>query len=60
MPVAERTEIIDTPENRYVKYFLEECALLAQWLAANLGQQDKRGGARGGELGSPAAGAARA
>ena len=25
--MAERTEIIDTPENRYVKYFLEELRL---------------------------------
>ncbi|MFL6305874.1 MAG: DUF2357 domain-containing protein [Candidatus Sulfotelmatobacter sp.] len=36
MPVAEVVEITDTPENRYVKYFLEECTLLAQWLATNL------------------------
>ena len=46
MPVAEVTEIIDTPENRYVKYFLEECALLAQWLAANLEEQGKVAAAR--------------
>ena len=25
LPVVEAAEIIDTPENRYVKYFLEEC-----------------------------------
>ncbi|MGA2674962.1 MAG: DUF2357 domain-containing protein [Terracidiphilus sp.] len=41
MPVIEVAEIIDTPENRYVKYFLEEGALLAQWLATNLGAQGK-------------------
>lgn len=46
MPVAEVAEIIDTPENRYVKYFLEECALLAQWLATNLGAQGKVAAAR--------------
>jgi predicted component of viral defense system (DUF524 family) len=41
LPVAEVAEIIDTPENRYVKYFLEECALLAQWLATNLRTKGK-------------------
>jgi uncharacterized protein len=46
MPVAEVGEIIDTPENRYVKYFLEECALLAQWLASNLGKLGKVAAAR--------------
>jgi predicted component of viral defense system (DUF524 family) len=46
MPVAEVGEIIDTPENRYVKYFLEECALLAQWLATNLGNLGKVAAAR--------------
>jgi predicted component of viral defense system (DUF524 family) len=46
MPVDEVIEIIDTPENRYVKYFLEECALLAQWLATNLGAQGKVAAAR--------------
>jgi predicted component of viral defense system (DUF524 family) len=46
MPVAEVAEIIDTPENRYVKYFLEECALLAQWLASNLGKQNKSAASR--------------
>jgi uncharacterized protein len=46
MPVVEIAEIVDTPENRYVKYFLEECALLAQWLAASLGAQGKVASAR--------------
>jgi predicted component of viral defense system (DUF524 family) len=46
MPVTEVAEVIDTAENRYVKYFLEECALLAQWLAANLGAQRKIAAAR--------------
>lgn len=41
MPVVEIVEIIDTPENRYVKYLLEECALLAQWLASSLREQGK-------------------
>jgi uncharacterized protein len=46
MPVAEVAEVIDTPENRYIKYFLEECALLAQWLATSLGEQGKIAAAR--------------
>ena len=46
IPVTEIAEIIDTPENRYVKYFLEECALLAQWLASNLNAQGKIAAAR--------------
>jgi hypothetical protein len=46
MPVVEVAELIDTPENRYVKHFLEECALLAQWLASNLGAQGKPAAAR--------------
>lgn len=46
MPVIEATEISDTPENRYVKNFLEECALLAQWFATNLGAQGKVAAAR--------------
>ena len=41
VPVAEVAEIIDTAENRYVKYFVEECALLAQWLATNLRAKGK-------------------
>jgi predicted component of viral defense system (DUF524 family) len=41
LPVIEIAEIIDTLENRYVKYFLEECTLLGQWLAASLGDQGK-------------------
>ena len=41
LPVIQVAEIIDTPENRYVKYFLEECTLLAQWLAASLNTQGK-------------------
>jgi hypothetical protein len=41
LPVVEVAEIIDTPENRYVKYFLEECTLLAQWLAVRLAGQGK-------------------
>jgi predicted component of viral defense system (DUF524 family) len=46
MPVIEVAEVIDTPENRYVKHFLEECALLAQWLATSLGTQGKVAAAR--------------
>ena len=46
MPVDEVTEIIDTPENRYVKHFLEEGALLAQWLTTNLKEQGKVAAAR--------------
>jgi hypothetical protein len=46
LPVVEVAEIIDTPENRYVKYFLEEGTLLAQWLAASLSSQGKVASAR--------------
>lgn len=46
MPVVDVAELIDTPENRYVKHFLEECALLAQWLASNLASQGKAAAAR--------------
>jgi len=46
MPVIEFADIIDTSENRYIKYFLEECALLAQWLATNLAAQGKVAAAR--------------
>ena len=46
MPVTELAEVIDTPENRYVKYFLEECALLAQWLATHFSKQRKIAAAR--------------
>jgi hypothetical protein len=46
LPVTEIAEHIDTPENRYLKYFLEECALLAQWLAASLGEQGKSAASR--------------
>lgn len=46
MPVTEVAEVIDTPENRYVKYFLEEAALLAQWLAGRLGTLGKAAAAR--------------
>lgn len=46
MPVTEVRETSDTPENRYVKYFLEECALLAQWLTTHLSDQGKRAAAR--------------
>lgn len=46
LPVIEVAEIIDTPENRYVKYFLEECTLLAQWLAGSLNGQGKVGASR--------------
>jgi hypothetical protein len=46
MPVVQTAEITDTPENRYVKYFLEECTLLAQWLATNLGAEGKIAAAR--------------
>ena len=46
MPVINIAESIDTPENRYVKYFLEECTQLAQWLSAKLGGQGKPAAAR--------------
>ena len=46
LPVVEMAEITDTPENRYVKYFLEECTLLSQWLATNLEIQGKVTAAR--------------
>ncbi len=46
LPVVQVAEIIDTSENRYVKYFLEECTLLAQWLASSLGGQGKVAAAR--------------
>ena len=60
LPVTEVAEIIDTPENRYVKYFLEEAALLAQWLTGRLGAVWKRGGGAGsGKLGPGVAGVAR-
>jgi len=46
IPVTEVAETSDTPENRYVKSFLEECALLAQWLATHLSEQGKPAAAR--------------
>lgn len=46
MPVAEIADVTDTPENRYVKYFLEEAALLAQWIASHLNAQKKVAAAR--------------
>lgn len=46
LPISRLAELIDTPENRYLKYFLEECALLAQWLASNLENQGKPAAAR--------------
>jgi predicted component of viral defense system (DUF524 family) len=46
MPVLEVAEVVDTPENRYIKYFLEECGQLAQWLSFNLEAQGKQGAAR--------------
>jgi uncharacterized protein len=41
LPVPEIAEIVDTSENRYVKYFLEECSLLADWLVAGLESRGK-------------------
>ena len=38
---TERFETVDTLENRYVKYFLEECLLIAQRLAQRLGDRKK-------------------
>ena len=56
---VEISETIDTPENRYVKYFLEECALVAQWLANHLGAMGKIAAARSGKLGAASSGTAR-
>jgi hypothetical protein len=39
--VGETYETVDTPENRFVKYFLEECFVLAQRLAQRLGDSGK-------------------
>jgi hypothetical protein len=46
LPVLDVYEIIDTPENRYVKHFVEECALLAQWLSSHLAGRKKIAAAR--------------
>jgi predicted component of viral defense system (DUF524 family) len=44
--VAESEETFDTAENRYVKYFLEECVLIAQRLADRLTTRKKPAAAR--------------
>lgn len=44
--VAESFETVDTPENRYVKFFLEECSLLCQKLAQRLDARRKPAAAR--------------
>jgi hypothetical protein len=44
--VGETYESPDTPENRFVKYFLEECFVLAQRLAERLGYSGKPAAAR--------------
>jgi predicted component of viral defense system (DUF524 family) len=44
--VGETYETVDTPENRFVKYFLEECFVLAQRLAQRLGDSGKHAASR--------------
>src|SRR5258708_33926865 len=44
--VGETYETVDTPENRFVKYFLEECFVLAQRLAQRLGDSGKLAASR--------------
>jgi predicted component of viral defense system (DUF524 family) len=44
--VAESDDTVDTVENRYVKYFLEECALIAEQLADRLAKRKKPAAAR--------------
>jgi uncharacterized protein len=46
LTVAESHETIDTLENRYVKYFLEECLLVAQRLSERLDERKKPAAAR--------------
>lgn len=46
IPVQEQIETTDTPENRYVKYFLEEGLLLSTWLRDRLGVAGKQASAR--------------
>jgi predicted component of viral defense system (DUF524 family) len=46
LPILDVSEITDTPENRYVKHFLEECSLLAQWLSSHLAEKKKVAAAR--------------
>lgn len=41
LPVNYTSEVTNTPENRYVKYFLEECLQVADWLSTNLTSQGK-------------------
>lgn len=43
---TERFETVDTLENRYVKYFLEECLLLAERLAQRLSDRRKHAAMR--------------
>lgn len=44
--VGETYESVDTPENRFVKYFLEECFVLAQRLAQRLADGGKPAASR--------------
>jgi predicted component of viral defense system (DUF524 family) len=44
--VGETYESVDTPENRFVKYFLEECFVLAQRLAQRLAHYGKPAASR--------------
>lgn len=44
--VGESYETVDTPENRFVKYFLEECFVLSQRLAERLGDSGKPAASR--------------
>ena len=44
--VGETYETVDTPENRFVKYFLEECFVLAQRLVERLAGSGKQAASR--------------
>jgi predicted component of viral defense system (DUF524 family) len=44
--VVETEDSVDTSENRYVKYFLEECVLIAERLAVRLAVRKKPAAAR--------------
>ncbi len=46
IPIIERYETTDTPENRYIKYFLEEVLLLSTRLRDRLGAAGKLASAR--------------
>jgi predicted component of viral defense system (DUF524 family) len=45
-PVVETHETTDTPENRYVKFFIEELRLIAQRLAGTLARSGRRASLR--------------